>query len=177
MESNIPAAVYPCQNLDPASALTLFPTGNKDCPRGALGVSSTASGCGGPHQHTPAQLLALKGIFGEYFFPSGHVWFCLQCCHCSAPAQASPAFPQWPRQSSGAAPGPTPGCRGHGAVLPADLTAQPFPCPLHLLPTSSILLCFNADYRLGSCQEMPCFKCFPPTQKLPERFLREREKP
>lgn len=132
--------------------------------------------CLGAWWATPARLLVLEGIFGEYFFfrtclalsavlplqcpCSGLTCFAmmaeekLRCCSWD-PAQAA---------------------RGHGAASPADLTAQSFPCPLHLLPTSSIPSLFNADYRAGSCQEMPCFKCFPPTQKLQERFFREREK-
>lgn len=114
MGSNIPEASLAGHR--PSLSSYLVPTGNKDHPGGALEVSSTASGCGGQHQHTPAWLLVLEGISGERFFLqnlSGSV---------SSAATAVPLlspdllFHDGRGKAPGLLLGPTPSCRDHWAA-------------------------------------------------------------
>lgn len=132
MGSNIHEAAHPCQDIDQASALTLFPQITRiilagpwespALPRDVVGNTST-------HQH--------GCWFSRQFLGSV---FSFRTCLVLSPVLPLPLlrpdllFHDGQGKTSVLLLGPTPGCRDHRAASPADLTAQTFPCPLHLPP-------------------------------------------
>lgn len=162
MESNIPGAAHPCQYLDPASALTLFPQvtrivpvgpwGSPVLPRNVVGNTST-------HQ--------LGCCFSREFLRSISFLQNLSGSACSA-ATAVPLIRPHLLFLNG---------QGKAPVLlldPPTLTAQPFPAhSISSPPAASLPALMQIT---GQAVARKCCSFFPPTRKLLERFLRERER-
>lgn len=141
------------------------PTGNKDCPSRALGSPALEhEGSTSTQQHS---CWSLREFLGSIFF----FRTCLVLC-AVLPLQwlcsGLPCFSMWLRQSSSAAA---------ATGQPRLQTSQPSPFPAHSIssPAAASLPCFNADYRAGNCQEMPCFKCFLQLKNF-QRDSSERER-
>lgn len=141
MESNIVGAAHPCQYPNPAPQVTrIVPAGPWGSP--ALERESNTSTAAGPRGN-------FWGVF--FFFRTYLVLSAVLLLQW--PCSGLPCFSIWLRQSSSAAV---------ATGQPCLQTSQPSPLPAHSIssPPAASLPCFNADYRAGNCQEMPCFKCF-----------------